>query len=211
MCSSDLAAIVATFAAWRSATGAAALALLLVLRALRTGGPIVPAGTHPRDWAVVGALAGFGFLVNLGLFTAFARMSIGLALLAFYTYPVMIGIVGALFLGLLPGGYYYWWYRRNGGNRPEDRDDATIAELALEHGTRVGGDQIRNQRPGIGRDLPGRRQHGDRQQDRRHADRRGDAHVPRCDDAGTTTVVGDRQRDSRDHHEEGRLDQTAHE
>ena len=39
-------------------------------------------------------------------------------------------LVGALFLGLLPGLYYFWWYRRSGGNRPEDRDDATIADGA---------------------------------------------------------------------------------
>jgi drug/metabolite transporter (DMT)-like permease len=46
----------------------------------------------------VGALAGFGFLVNLGLFTAFARMSIGLALLAFYTYPALLALVGVIAL-----------------------------------------------------------------------------------------------------------------
>ena len=39
-------------------------------------------------------------------------------------------LMGALFLGLLPGLYYYWWYRRSGGNRPEDRDDASIADGA---------------------------------------------------------------------------------
>jgi len=41
-----------------------------------------------------------------------------------------IMLLGAFLLGMLPGLYYYWWYRRSGGNRPEDRDDATIAEGA---------------------------------------------------------------------------------
>lgn len=39
-------------------------------------------------------------------------------------------LLGAFLLGLLPGLYYYWWYRRSGGNRPEDRDDATVADGA---------------------------------------------------------------------------------
>ncbi len=41
-----------------------------------------------------------------------------------------IMLLGAFLLGMLPGLYYFWWYRRSGGNRPEDRDDATIADGA---------------------------------------------------------------------------------
>jgi len=41
---------------------------------------------------------------------------------------VMLGF--AFLLGMLPGLYYFWWYRRSGGNRPEDRDDATVADGA---------------------------------------------------------------------------------
>ena len=41
-----------------------------------------------------------------------------------------IMLLGAFLLGMLPGLYYYWWYRRSGGNRPEDREDATIADGA---------------------------------------------------------------------------------
>ncbi len=39
-------------------------------------------------------------------------------------------LLGAFLLGLMPGAYYYWWYRRNGGMRPEDRDDANVADGA---------------------------------------------------------------------------------
>ncbi|HMD47227.1 MAG TPA: cytochrome c oxidase subunit 4 [Acidimicrobiales bacterium] len=38
-------------------------------------------------------------------------------------------LIGTCFLGLLPGLYYYYWYRRTGA-RPEDRDDAEIADGA---------------------------------------------------------------------------------
>ena len=39
-------------------------------------------------------------------------------------------LLGAFLLGMLPGFYYLWWYRRTKGNRPEDRDDATVADGA---------------------------------------------------------------------------------
>jgi hypothetical protein len=39
-------------------------------------------------------------------------------------------LLGAFFLGMLPGLYYLWWSRKTGGNRPEDRDDASIADGA---------------------------------------------------------------------------------
>ena len=39
-------------------------------------------------------------------------------------------LLGALLMGLLPGLYYYWWYRRTGGDRPEDREDASVADGA---------------------------------------------------------------------------------
>ena len=39
-------------------------------------------------------------------------------------------LLGAFLLGMRPGFYYLWWYRKSGGNRPEDRDDATIADGA---------------------------------------------------------------------------------
>jgi hypothetical protein len=41
-----------------------------------------------------------------------------------------IMLLGAFLLGMLPGLYYYWWYRRSGGDRPEDREDATVADGA---------------------------------------------------------------------------------
>jgi hypothetical protein len=39
-------------------------------------------------------------------------------------------LLGAFLLGMLPGFYYLWWYRQTKGNRPEDRDDATVADGA---------------------------------------------------------------------------------
>ena len=39
-------------------------------------------------------------------------------------------LLGAFLLGMLPGFYYLWWYRRTKGNRPEDREDATVADGA---------------------------------------------------------------------------------
>ena len=38
-------------------------------------------------------------------------------------------LIGAVLLGLLPGGYYYWWAKRM-KPRPEDRPDATTKEGA---------------------------------------------------------------------------------
>ncbi|MCL4446171.1 MAG: cytochrome c oxidase subunit 4 [Actinobacteria bacterium] len=38
-------------------------------------------------------------------------------------------LVGSFLLGLLPGSYYFFWHRRMSA-RPEDRDDASIADGA---------------------------------------------------------------------------------
>jgi multisubunit Na+/H+ antiporter MnhG subunit len=43
-------------------------------------------------------------------------------------------LIGSFLLGLVPGSYYLWWSRRM-KPRPEDRDDATLAEGAGVIGT----------------------------------------------------------------------------
>jgi multisubunit Na+/H+ antiporter MnhG subunit len=43
-------------------------------------------------------------------------------------------LTGSFLLGLVPGSYYLWWSRRM-KPRPEDRDDATVADGAGVIGT----------------------------------------------------------------------------
>jgi drug/metabolite transporter (DMT)-like permease len=84
------------FTAWRGLLGAIALLLVVAWRAQR--------GHHPIDlrslpmserWGLVGAtLVGLG--TNLTLFVAYQRIPIALAVLVFYTYPVLLAVYGRL-------------------------------------------------------------------------------------------------------------------
>jgi drug/metabolite transporter (DMT)-like permease len=81
------------FVAWRSLIGAVVLgAGLLVLR--RRGTRLVDLRRVPRRQAALLISAGVASaLLNVAIFIAFERLSIALALLAFYTYPAMIGVI----------------------------------------------------------------------------------------------------------------------
>lgn len=103
----------AAFVAWRAIVGFAALALVIGWRAHTGASPIV----RPRDLSrrarltlLVAAL--MGFALNLGMFLAFDRITVALALLGFYTYPAMVAAFNVVL-----------------GREPLDR--ARVAALAL--------------------------------------------------------------------------------
>jgi DME family drug/metabolite transporter len=82
---------------WRSAVGAACMALfLLVRRGFGRGSTFSLRDLSTRDrWVLVAAAAGNAIL-NLAVFAAFLRISIALALLVFYLYPAYVAVASAL-------------------------------------------------------------------------------------------------------------------
>ena len=81
------------FATWRAFFGAILLTIVVVALATR-GRPMVRLRDVPRQ--AVGALAvaaAAGIILNLAVFIAFGRITVALALLAFYTYPAMVAVV----------------------------------------------------------------------------------------------------------------------
>lgn len=87
-----------SFVVWRAAIGALVLAVVVVWVAAR-GRPIVRPWRLGRRQQVSLALATLaGLLLNIAIFAAFSRVTIALALLAFYTYPAMVALV-AIALG----------------------------------------------------------------------------------------------------------------
>ncbi|MFM2105366.1 MAG: hypothetical protein RL338_398 [Chloroflexota bacterium] len=88
-----------TLAGWRAALGTLGLGTIIVATGIAGGRAIVPTGVGRREVAMLGAAALLGALVNVGIFGGLELMPVALVLLAFYTYPVIIGVVGALFLG----------------------------------------------------------------------------------------------------------------
>lgn len=87
----------AAFVAWRAIVGFAALAAVIAWRARTGASPIV----RPRDLSrrarttlLVAAL--MGFTLNLGMFIAFDRITVALALLGFYTYPAMVAALNVV-------------------------------------------------------------------------------------------------------------------
>ncbi len=86
------------FVAWRAGIGALVLAAVVALAASR-GRPVVRPWRLGRRQQVSLALATLmGLLLNMAIFAAFSRVTIALALLAFYTYPAMVA-VAAVALG----------------------------------------------------------------------------------------------------------------
>lgn len=88
-----------TLAGWRAAIGTLGLVVMIVATGIAGGRAIVPRGVGRREVLMLGAAALLGALVNVGIFGGLERMPVALVLLAFYTYPVIIGVVGAIFLG----------------------------------------------------------------------------------------------------------------
>lgn len=85
---------------WRAAIGAASMLLFIALR--------TAAGQHPvrrlrdlpaRDRWFVACAALANAALNLAMFIAFLRISIGLALLVFYTYPAFVALASTLWFG----------------------------------------------------------------------------------------------------------------
>ncbi len=83
----------ATFSALRAAIGAAILGALVLSRCQ----PSVPLGRLARRERALLALAiGVNGLMNLVLFFAFGAMSVGLVMVIFYSYPVLVALMAAL-------------------------------------------------------------------------------------------------------------------
>lgn len=82
-----------SFVAWRAAIGALILAVVVGLAASR-GRPLVRLWRLGRRQQLSLALATLMALaLNIAIFGAFSRVTIAIALLAFYTYPAMVAIV----------------------------------------------------------------------------------------------------------------------
>ena len=90
------------FVAWRGAIAFLATAAFVAWRIARRGARL----TRPSDLdggarLSLGIAALMGFTLNLGMFIAFDRITVALALLGFYTYPVMVA-AGNVALGREP-------------------------------------------------------------------------------------------------------------
>jgi DME family drug/metabolite transporter len=82
------------FVAWRAAIGVIATAVFIAWQVGRRGEHLV----HPRELDRQARLtllvaAFMGFTLNLSMFIAFDLITVALALLGFYTYPVIVAIV----------------------------------------------------------------------------------------------------------------------
>ncbi len=85
------------FVVWRAAIGLLGLALLISWRARTRRIPVIRPWRLQRRVAATLLLASFmGFTLNVGMFFAFDRITVALALLGFYTYPALVAISGAV-------------------------------------------------------------------------------------------------------------------
>jgi drug/metabolite transporter (DMT)-like permease len=81
------------FVAWRAAIACLATAVFVAWRVARRGERLTRLSELDGRARVSLAIAALmGFTLNLGMFIAFDRITIALALLGFYTYPVMIAV-----------------------------------------------------------------------------------------------------------------------
>jgi len=92
------------FITWRAVIGALVLLAIIALRHVRRRGPLLLRGVPPREWVALLVATSAGFVLNLSLFVAFDRIPVALALLGFYTYPVMVAIAGVVLHGDPLGG-----------------------------------------------------------------------------------------------------------
>jgi drug/metabolite transporter (DMT)-like permease len=81
------------FTAWRAVLGVAVLLLLIGLRGRARGSIAAVRGLGRRGRASLATAAVAGVVLNVSMFTAFARIPIALALLLFYTYPAGVAVV----------------------------------------------------------------------------------------------------------------------
>jgi drug/metabolite transporter (DMT)-like permease len=91
------------FATWRAVFGATLLTVV-VLGFTRRWRPLI----HPRDVPsgarlALAVAAAAGIILNLAIFIAFGRITVALALLAFYTYPAFVAAVAIVVEHRRPG------------------------------------------------------------------------------------------------------------
>lgn len=85
----------AAFVVWRAAIGLIGLGLVIAWRARSRRIPVIRPWRLQRRVAATLLLASFmGFTLNVGMFFAFDRITVALALLGFYTYPALVAIIG---------------------------------------------------------------------------------------------------------------------
>lgn len=85
---------------WRAAIGAVVVGAVVALGAARGRRTVVSfRAIPPRERAAMAGGVLAGSLVNLGVFMAFVRISIALALLIFYLYPTLVAVISALRFG----------------------------------------------------------------------------------------------------------------
>jgi drug/metabolite transporter (DMT)-like permease len=85
------------FVTWRSSIGGIVLAIYLAIRLARGAERWVPfRSLSRRTLASLAGAAISGVILNLAMFVAFGRITVALALLTFYTYPVMVAVVDAV-------------------------------------------------------------------------------------------------------------------
>ena len=83
----------AAFVAWRAGVAFVVLAIVIAWRVGRGSATLLRFRSMPRRAQVTLLVAAvMGFTLNLGMFMAFDRITIALALLGFYTYPAMIAV-----------------------------------------------------------------------------------------------------------------------
>ncbi len=87
------------FVAWRAATAALLLAVVVGVAGPVRGRPLVPPDIPRREVLTLLAAAAAGVLLNLSLFVSFGLVTVALALFGFYTYPVMVAVAGVAALG----------------------------------------------------------------------------------------------------------------
>ncbi|MCU0505677.1 MAG: DMT family transporter [Chloroflexi bacterium] len=83
---------------WRGLFAASFLGAILAL-GVRRGRASHLGAMDRRDVTLLLAAGTAGALLNLCMFTAFERTTVALALIAFYTYPVMVAAAGTIFHG----------------------------------------------------------------------------------------------------------------
>jgi drug/metabolite transporter (DMT)-like permease len=85
------------FVTWRSSIGGLVLGAYLAIRLARGAERWVPfRSMSRRTLASLSGAAISGVVLNLAMFVAFGRITVALALLTFYTYPVMVAVVDAV-------------------------------------------------------------------------------------------------------------------
>lgn len=84
------------FVAWRAAAGALALWAVVAARGHARAAATSFRALERRGRLSLSIAVLMGFTLNVSIFLAFARIPISLALMLFYTYPVMVALVGVI-------------------------------------------------------------------------------------------------------------------